>query len=82
MTPAYARHYIGIRDIMFLFNVGYPKAKQIFEGAKSAQPKIYSSLDNQVLLEVVLSTLGIKNYDQWSKQQEKKLKLYKGKSRG
>lgn len=81
MTPAYARYYVGIRDIMCLFNVGYPKAKNIYNNAKKLHSKTYSSLENQVLLEIVLEAQGIKNVDYWSRQQERKFKLLKSRTK-
>jgi len=74
MTQAYMKTYVRIKDIMELFNVGYDKAKTIYDESKRNHTKCYSSLENQVLLEKVLETQGIKNIDFWYKQQERKSK--------
>lgn len=78
MTETYRKTYVGIRDIMELFNFGYAKSKMIFENAKRIHSKYYSSLENQVLLEKVLESQGITNMDFWYKQQEKKSKSLSG----
>lgn len=80
MVDTYTKTYVGITHIMKLFNVGYSKAKVIFNDAREIQPKYYSSLENQVLLQKVLESQGI-DFDFWSKQQEKRTKSSKGKSR-
>jgi hypothetical protein len=75
MTQAYMKTYVGIKDIMELFNIGYDKARIIYTDAKRLHSKVYSSLENQVLLEKVLESQGIVNVDFWYKQQEKKSKV-------
>lgn len=81
MTEAYTKSYVGIKDIMRLFNVGYSKARIIFDGAQKLHSKNYSSLENQVVLQKVLESQGISDFDFWSKQQEKKLKTSRTKTR-
>lgn len=75
MAQAYMKTYVGIKDIMELFNIGYDKARIIYTDAKRLHSKVYSSLENQVLLEKVLESQGIVNVDFWYKQQEKKSKV-------
>lgn len=81
MSQAYLKSYVGVKDIMEMFNLGYAKARVIYASAKRLHPKNYSSLENQVLLEKVLESQGIQNIDFWYKQQEKKSKSSKGKTK-
>lgn len=81
MNQAYLKSYVGVKDIMEMFNIGYDKARLIFTNAKRLHSKNYSSVENQVLLEKVLEAQGIQNIDLWYRQQEKRSKTVRGKSK-
>ena len=70
MCQTYQKSYIGVCDVMTLFNVGYIKARKIVSDATKLHSKNYSRLENQVLLEKVLEVQGITNISLWIQQQE------------
>jgi len=72
----YLKTYLGVRDIMRLFNCSHPTAKRILEDARRIQNSNYKSLEKRVLLEKVLKVMDITDKKLWLSQQKERFQTY------